>query len=47
MNNIWLWIGIFISLRNYTLFLYFQKLNSPDMKFHVGEDHSDFISTIS
>jgi hypothetical protein len=27
--NIWLWIRIFISSRNFIYFLYFQRLNTP------------------
>ena len=35
-NNIWLWIGIFISSRN---FIVFSKLNTLDVKYHIREDH--------
>ena len=37
----------FISSRNYIIFLCFQKLNTPDVKYHIGEDHSQFYLTIS
>ena len=39
--NIWLWIGIFILSRNFVIFLCFQKLNTPDVKYHMREDHSN------
>ena len=31
----------FISLMNFILFLYFQRLNTPDVKYHIREDHSN------
>jgi hypothetical protein len=37
---IWLWIRIFTSSRNFIIFLHFQKINTPEIKHHVGEDHS-------
>ena len=40
-NNIWIWIGIFISSRNFIIILCFQKSNTPDVKYHIREDHSN------
>ena len=37
----------FISSRNFIIFLCFQKLNTPDVKYHIGEDHSQLYLTIS
>ena len=31
----------FISSRNFIIFLYFQRLHTPDVKYHIGEDHSN------
>jgi hypothetical protein len=31
----------FISLRNFILFFVFLKINTPDIKHHVGKDHSN------
>ena len=32
----------FISLRNLIIFLcFFKKLNTPDVKYHIREDHSN------
>ena len=41
-NNIWLWIGIHIIEELYYVFV-FSKLNTPDVKYHIREDHSNSI----
>ena len=31
----------FISSRNFIIFFVFSKLNTPELKHHIGEDHSN------
>ena len=40
-NNIWLWIGILYHRGTLLYFFVFSKLNTPDIKYHIREDHSD------
>ena len=40
-NNIWLWIGISYHRETLLYFCVFQNLNTPDVKYHIGEDHSN------
>jgi hypothetical protein len=37
----------FHVIKELYLFLYFQKLNTPDIELHLGGDHSSSISTVS
>ena len=40
--NIWLWIGISYHRGTLLYFcVFFKKLNTSDVKYHIREDHSD------
>jgi hypothetical protein len=39
--------GNFHIIKELYLFLYFQKIITPDIKLHLGGDHRSSISTIS
>ena len=40
-NNIWLWVRILYHRGTLLYFFVFSKLNTPDIKYHIREDHSD------
>ena len=42
-NNIWLWIGISYHRGTFIIIFVFSKLNTPDVKYHIREDHSNSI----
>ena len=41
--NIWLWIGISYHRGTFIIYFVFSKLNTPDVKYHIKEDHNNSI----